>query len=65
MLLKAFAAFSLSIEAHSYFFKDYYLFGGHNPEFRHHFYMGFRRILVETDTPKTDRFSQFASFWAH
>ena len=64
MLVEVFAAFSRSIEVHSNFFKDFYLFGGQILEFRLHFYLGSLRICAEANTPKTERFGQFASFGA-
>ena len=64
MLGGVFATFTLSIIVHLDFSKDFYLFGGQIPQFRLHFIIANRRILLEADTPKTGIISRFASFMA-
>ena len=65
MLVEVVVAFSLSIQVHPNFSKDYSLFSEHILQFLFHFSMGFHQFLGEADTPKTSRFSQFAYFLAH
>ena len=65
MLVEVFAAFTQSIKVHPGFSKDFHLFGGQIPQFRLHFIIPDHRLLLKADTPKTGRFSRFASFEAH